>query len=462
MSKRARMAVFAVAASVAVTAAVQPWPARAVVEGSDETPGQQAEADDLGAAEVEEETEATEVEPAGTEPAPETTTTEPPQTTTTTAVPATSVEEETTTTSSPAPAPAAGDSPSAQRPAPPPPAAASTERAPARAPGPKASSTQAADLPDPLPPAGGDGTAVPPDHREPFPTHLLAMTNSVERTGAADTRSLLLALQALGDYGITPEQAVAIGFGRFPVGGEASYSHDWWFPRFGPGWRLHEGTDIFAAAGTPVRAPASGRARISNGGLGGLAVYVVEPDGTYYYLAHLAATAPGLVDGMDVVTGQVVGYVGDSGNAQGGLPHVHFEVHPLGGGPVDPKPVLDGYLADALAAVAGIVERHAQAAAAGSEGPAAAPPPVSALIEPPRAALLWASAANPTGGALRLAEEEALRAATELSRSRLLAALGSGYSGAGGDPGPSPVEDRVNAWLGPITAPALAGALDRS
>ena len=42
--------------------------------------------------------------------------------------------------------------------------------------------------------------------------------------------------------------------------------------------------------GTPVRAPAAGKVRISNGGLGGLSVYVIEPDGTYYYLAHLAAT----------------------------------------------------------------------------------------------------------------------------------------------------------------------------
>ncbi len=171
------------------------------------------------------------------------------------------------------------------------------------------------------------------------------------RTGPSSTKALVAALAPLTEHEMSAEEVARVGFGRFPVGGEATYSHDWWFPRFGPGWRLHEGTDIFAAIGTPVRAPVEGTIRISNGGLGGLAVYVTASDSTYFYLAHLSGLAPGLAEGSMVATGDLVGYVGDSGNARGGLPHLHFEVHPRGGGPVDPKPVLDRLLADAQDAV---------------------------------------------------------------------------------------------------------------
>ena len=188
-----------------------------------------------------------------------------------------------------------------------------------------------------------------------MPFELQARSSAVQRSGASTTGPLLDALAPLRAAGATHEEVVQAGFGRFPVGGEATYTHDWLFPRFGPGWRLHQGTDIFAPRGTPVRAPADGRVRLSSGGLGGTALYVTEPDGTYYYLAHLAGVAEGLVSGAPVTVGQVIGYNGSSGNAQGTPPHVHFEVHPRGGGPVDPKPVLDRFLADALAAAPDVV-----------------------------------------------------------------------------------------------------------
>jgi hypothetical protein len=186
----------------------------------------------------------------------------------------------------------------------------------------------------------------------------MALRDSVARSGSSSTATLVAALAPLTQQGVHAEEVAKVGFGRFPVAGEATYSHDWWFPRFGPGWRLHEGTDIFAPRGTPVRAPVEGTVRISNGGLGGLAIYVTAPDGTYFYLAHLASITPGLIEGARVATGDIVGHVGDSGNARGGLPHLHFEVHPGGGGPVDPKPVLDRLLADALAAAPRVIEAY--------------------------------------------------------------------------------------------------------
>ena len=272
-------------------------------------------------------------------------------------------------------------------------------------------------LDEPLPPGGSDDTEAPTEERGPFPEHLRSLTDSIRRTRANDTRALIEALAPLRQYGFSPEQTAVVGFGRFPVAGMATYSHDWWFPRFGPDWRLHEGTDIFAAAGTPVRAPADGRARIRDGGLGGLSVYVIEPDGTYYYLAHLAALAPDLVDGAAVRTGQVIGFTGDSGNAAGGLPHVHFEIHPRGGAPIDPKPVLDQFLADAVAGAPAIIEAYAEAVA--DQAPPRLPRPRAARLDDTgasRSALLWASAANPTGGALRWAQAEALRVAVTVGR----------------------------------------------
>ncbi len=307
-----------------------------------------------------------------------------------------------------------GDTPPAGEPgAPSPPAG----QAPGAEPAPVGSDADA-----PPPPLPGDGD-VPPADAGPFPENLRRLQNSVKRSGASNTSALIEALAPLGEFGVSPEEAALTGFGRFPVAGQANYTHDWWFPRFGPGWRLHMGTDIFAAMGTPVRAPSDGKVRITNSGLGGLAVYVVQPDGTFWYLAHLAGLAEGLTEGTPVSLGQVVGFVGDSGNARGGSPHVHAEFHPGGGAAVDPKAMLDQFLADAIAEASAMIERAAEAArveedVAGVQAPGQVrqPPP---LVEPPRSALLWASAMSPSGGALALAEAEASRIAGTVQWDRL-------------------------------------------
>lgn len=280
--------------------------------------------------------------------------------------------------------------------------------------------------------------------------------DSIQRTGSNNTRDLIAALAPLGEFGLTPEQAAVVGFGRFPIAGEATYSHDWWFPRFGPGWRLHQGTDIFAARGTPVRAPVDGGVRIRNGGLGGLSVYVTGADGTYYYLAHLAGIAPGLVDGATVRTGQVVGYVGDSGNARGGLPHVHFEVHPGGGGPVDPKPVLDQYILDALEAADEIIAAYAAAADDASERRPTLPAPAevdAASMEGMRSTLLWLTSVHPTSAAVQLAQAEAMRAGGQVDWARARAADRAGRQVR------AEAARRVDVWLQPLVPPVLAAAM---
>src|SRR6266511_2990977 len=108
-----------------------------------------------------------------------------------------------------------------------------------------------------------------------------------------------------------------------PVRGFAAYSDDFGAPRYGGGFHPHAGNDIFAQRGTPIVATFPGQAEMSSNGLGGLAVKVYGAAG-WTYNAHL--------DGFgklgSVNTGDVVGYVGDSGDAQGGATHDHFEWHP--------------------------------------------------------------------------------------------------------------------------------------
>ncbi len=315
-------------------------------------------------------------------------------------------------------------------------------------------------IPGELPVGGGDNTEIPEEQSGGFPAELQAMTDSIQRSRSNSTQALLEMLAPSIQYGVTPEQAVSAGFGRFPIGGFATYSHDWWFPRFGPVWRLHQGTDIFAAFNTPVRAPANGHIRITNGGLGGLAVYVVEPNGTYWYMAHLAGLAPNIVEGTQIAVGQIVGYVGDSGNAKGGMPHVHLEIHPMGGPPVDPKATLDQFIEEAVAGVPQLLATFAHQAAAAAAAAAelekatlATVPPAPTLDGPGRAALLWASSVSPAGGAVEIVEAEAQRVATSFDwRRHEIEQLEAGWkrlreSGI------------VQAWLTPLTPPQLSSLL---
>ncbi|MDP1819164.1 MAG: M23 family metallopeptidase [Acidimicrobiales bacterium] len=199
-------------------------------------------------------------------------------------------------------------------------------------------------------PAPSSGIVVPPEAQR--------IIDAVKRTGSNSNARLLTAISELVALGMTEAEAHRAGLGRFPIAGPARYSHDWLFPRYGPGFRFHLGTDVFAAHGTPVRAPVDGVAQSHNDSLGGLSVRVIMPDKTYFYLAHLSGLVEGFRENMPVTTGDVLGYVGDSGNAKGGAPHVHLGLYPKGGPPVDPKPVLDGFLAEAEALLPQVVAAY--------------------------------------------------------------------------------------------------------
>jgi murein DD-endopeptidase MepM/ murein hydrolase activator NlpD len=117
-----------------------------------------------------------------------------------------------------------------------------------------------------------------------------------------------------------------------PVDPPRSYIDDFGFPRVG---HTHQGNDVFAPAGTPIRAPFAGRAEESFNGLGGTSVHVYgDANADYVYNAHLSEHVG--VDGQHVEPGDIIGLVGNTGNAAGTPPHDHFEYHPGGGSAVSP------------------------------------------------------------------------------------------------------------------------------
>jgi len=115
------------------------------------------------------------------------------------------------------------------------------------------------------------------------------------------------------------------------------------------GSRPHEALDILALRNTPVRAVEDGTvARLFFSKAGGITVYQFDPTSTFcYYYAHLERYADGLREGAPVRKGQVIGYVGTSGNAPKATPHLHFAIfrlteakHWWEGTPIDPYDVL--------------------------------------------------------------------------------------------------------------------------
>jgi len=115
------------------------------------------------------------------------------------------------------------------------------------------------------------------------------------------------------------------------------------------GERVHQAMDILAPRNTPVVAVEGGRiAKLFTSAQGGLTLYQFDPTESYvYYYAHLESYAPGLREGATVQQGDLLGYVGTSGNAGPDNPHLHFAVYVLGpekrwweGTPVNPYPLL--------------------------------------------------------------------------------------------------------------------------
>jgi peptidoglycan LD-endopeptidase LytH len=142
--------------------------------------------------------------------------------------------------------------------------------------------------------------------------------------------------QTAADSGGDASSAPTTGGMACPVDQPRSFTDTWGDPR--SGGRAHRGTDILAPMGTPVRAITDGVWDIqSPGPSAGLWAILRGSDGNQYWYMHLQSHT--VSDGARVSAGQQTGTNGDTGNARG-TPHVHFELHPGGGGAVNPYPTL--------------------------------------------------------------------------------------------------------------------------
>lgn len=120
-----------------------------------------------------------------------------------------------------------------------------------------------------------------------------------------------------------PSNLPAPLFDVCPLAGPSTFENSWGWAR--SGGRSHEGVDMIAARGTPILAVRDGFAQFKTNSLGGRAIWLTAPNGDRFYYAHLDAWEG---DSRDVRAGDLIGYVGSTGNAGG--PHLHFETLPGG------------------------------------------------------------------------------------------------------------------------------------
>ena len=166
----------------------------------------------------------------------------------------------------------------------------------------------------------------------------------------------------------------------FPVFGPASFTNTFGAPRAAVDW--HHGEDIFAPLGAPILAITNSTVySVGWNDIGGYRLWLRDRQGNEYYYAHLSAFSPLAVNGRRVKAGDVLGFVGTSGDAEGTPPHLHFEIHPVGllglgyDGAVEPY--------DYLLSGRRLEEVHFAAAAGWAPAPnaaATAPPPGAMLL----------------------------------------------------------------------------------
>jgi murein DD-endopeptidase MepM/ murein hydrolase activator NlpD len=179
---------------------------------------------------------------------------------------------------------------------------------------------------------------------DPASTAPLTTSGLPEPSGMSapqDTARLLETLSELGPR-LSMNGALLRVAGPFPVAGAASWIDDWHAPRSNPYPHLHEGLDLMAAYGTPAVAVEDGTiSQVDVDDSAGLTIWITDRWGTSFVYMHLSGVANGIAVGRPVRQGNVVGFVGESGNASS--PHLHFEIRP-GGVAIPPKPLVDRWL----------------------------------------------------------------------------------------------------------------------
>ncbi len=174
--------------------------------------------------------------------------------------------------------------------------------------------------------------------------------NGMTETGVLSERAArLLKLGTATQPAATTQAALAAPAGastangwvtlqRFPVQGNSAFGDTWHAAR-GSG-RLHEGVDIIAPVGNLLYAVTDGTITTQYwdypGRRSGNGLKLTGADGTYFLYLHLSGFAPGIGRGSKVKAGDVIGFVGNTGSSA--TAHLHFEIHPGGGGAINPYP----------------------------------------------------------------------------------------------------------------------------
>ena len=178
--------------------------------------------------------------------------------------------------------------------------------------------------------------------QEPVPPFVLAEPRGMDGPQSTIRVQRLLRIAHRRDH-VSMRKAFLHVAGPFPVAGPASWSNDWHAFRPCPYPHLHEGLDIFAPWGTPVVAVVNGVLNSKGvSSMSGLFVEITNASGTKFFYCHLSRFAA-VHTGQRVRRGQVLGYIGTTGDARGTTPHLHFQVEP-GGIPTPPKPFVDRWL----------------------------------------------------------------------------------------------------------------------
>lgn len=183
--------------------------------------------------------------------------------------------------------------------------------------------------------------------RPPAPTRWHRITRHASTKLGAFGATAALAIGACGPAATqcapaapAPAPPAGVTLAAKPVQAPCTYRDTWGAAR--SGGRTHLGTDIMANEGQEVYAVQTGEiTKVYSAGtdaLAGNGIRLRQPDGTFWFYAHMSALAPGIAVGTQVSAGQLVGWVGRTGNAGG--THLHLELHPGGGAAVNSYPVI--------------------------------------------------------------------------------------------------------------------------